>query len=238
MEIVGQKVLHKTLGCGVIVWYGGKEQNDKLYILVKYDNTDVEYPFPNVFEKHLKAMDPDFEAMIANELSKTATKKQENPEPTAKNKGSAPPKTHEPQTHKKPLTYGKPCGTNSKNIYLDCCESFGWDKTKQNSFGRQGAKLYSKGATPEGYSPWFISHHNLTQTKGGSWSNTIEGDFIYEKWDNYETDLWNDKTERVVFIKLNAEYYFWGVFGFLEIKRGEDNKYSKVYKRIKRSYPD
>lgn len=248
MDIVGQKVLHNKLGVGTIVWYGGKPQNSNTYIKVEfYDKKTVEFVFPNCFEDHFTALGDDFAKLVGQELAKTKitekqiqervvtpkkiikAKKYINTEPQEKDK-TPPPK------YARSLVFGRCYGTNSKSIYLDCCDWFGWDINQKGNFGRQGALLYAKRATPEGYSPWFITHHNLTQTKGGEWKNTIQGDFIYEEWDNYDERMWEDKTIRVVFIILSGQYYFYGLYRVYKIEMNENCKYTKTYERIKENY--
>ena len=248
MEIVGQKVSHKTLGIGVIISYYGMEENGKNYILVKFESKESRFPFPKAFEKTILAVDEEFDAFVKEELSKIS-KRSEIPlpdttkvEPEGTRKKTASNKTeHIPtKTYNGLLNFGKECGTNSKTVYLDCCVEFGWDETQKGNFGRQGALLYAKNATREGYSPWFVSHHDLQQTKAGIWKNKIRGEhgeYIYEEWDTIDESLWGDESTRVVFLKLNGVYYFFGVYKFDGVERNENNKYTKIYKRISKQYP-
>ncbi len=245
MIIVGQKVSHNTFGTGTIIWYGGKIQNDSTYIKVEFENKTLEFVFPTCFEKHLTALDDGFEKMISETLE--AANKSKIQEQTVELScvtidqnfvNATPVKIDKslPANYKNTLFFGHYYGTNSKNIYLDCCEWFGWDKIQACNFGRQGALLYAKRATPEGYSPWFVTHHNLTGTKGGEWRNTIVDDLILEEWDNYDERMWDDKTTRVVFIKINGGYYFYGLYRVDKIELKENFKYTKTYKRIKENY--
>ena len=98
--------------------------------------------------------------------------------------------------------------------------------------------MYAMGATPEGYSPWFISHNNYTQTEGGDWENIIDGNFIYEKWRKVKQGLWNDKTTRVVFVKRDGKYYFYGLYKVKDIEQQENFEYIKTYERIRNNYRD
>lgn len=52
-------------------------------------------------------------------------------------------------------------GTNSRTIYLDFCDKYGWKKELSNNFGYQGALLYAENATQEGYSVWMLSNSDL-----------------------------------------------------------------------------
>lgn len=237
MDIVGQKVLHKTLGCGEIISFEGKPQNNKKYITVAFAAKQIELPFPSSFAGYLEALDEKFKEHVLSELATNAPSIDSiiSPQKTTNRK-----KINLPEEYIKSktiLNLGHFCGTNSKKIYSECCRDFGWNKSQQNNFGRQGALLYAKAATPEGYSPWFLSHHELTQTQGGSWSNVIDGDFIYEKWEDIKPGLFDDNTQRVVFVKLDSKYYFYGVFCVDSTELNEEYKYIKKYKRISKSYP-
>lgn len=246
MEFIGQKVMHKTLGQGEITWFGGKEQNDNKYIKVQFATKSIELSYPTAFEKYLTALDPEFEHVIKLELKKIdeerqAKRKETKIEPTVKKSTNVVYSTKQPKKftllgNNKALQMGKSLGTNSKTAYLECCELFGWDKSEAKNFGHQGALLYAKRATPEGYSPWFITHHNLTGTKGGEWKNTIVDDRILEEWDNYDERMWEDKTNRVVFLKLSGNYHFFGVYYVDKIELKANGKYTKTYKRISKEY--
>ena len=228
MEIIGQKVLHNMFGIGTIIWCGGRSQNNSTYIKVEFESKTFELVFPDCFKKILTALDDDFTKMIEPK-SVDECIKYINTDPILKDKTLPPNDVNS-------LVFGRYYGTNSKNIYLNCCEWFGWDKSQTGNFGRQGALLYAKRATLEGYSPWFVTHHNLTGTKGGEWKNTIDGDFIHEEWDNYDPRMWDDKTTRVVFILLSGKYYFYGVYRVYKIELKKNCKYTKTYRRIKENY--
>lgn len=146
------------------------------------------------------------------------------------------------------LFNGLPCGTNSKNIYEDYAEKFGWDKRQANQFGKRGLPLYARNATPEGYNMWFIGHSNLTATKGGDWDNEIlyGGEKINEYWKKIDNKAdFYDMTHRVVFAKKkDGYYYFLGIYEVSEkpdlTKQIEHNgKYVWVrrYRRICENYP-
>lgn len=252
MEIVGQQVSHKTLGVGVIISYYGMEENGNNYILVRFESKESRFPFPKGFEKTLSSVDAEFDAFVKEELSKISQRSENvlhdatnidnaNIDTMGGRKKTAGNKTEytPTMTYNGLLKFGKECGTNSKAAYLDCCMEFGWDETQKGNFGRQGALLYAKNATPEGYSPWFLSHHDLHQTKAGIWKNKIRGElgeYIYEEWDSIEGSMWGDISTRVVFLKLNGVYHFFGVYKFDGVER-ENNKYTKKYRRISKQYP-
>ena len=104
MKIIGQKVSHNKLGDGIIVYYGGKPQNDSTYIKVEFKNKTIELVFPNCFEKYLIALDPEFAKIVERELS-TINKKEnviEFSKPLAH--------THHFQQKHKPLTF---CSINT-----------------------------------------------------------------------------------------------------------------------------
>ena len=238
MEIVNQKVIHKVLGEGIITWFGGKEQNENKYIRVQFSEKSIEFQYPTAFKSFIKATDPEFEQMINHEIQKISEdelkkREAERAETKAKNTHIVKSAINQRIIHSMPiannvLRVGNSLGTNSKSIYLKCCQIFGWDESRENNFGRQGALLYAKRATPEGYSPWFLSNHNLENTKGGKWNNTIEDDFIFEEWDEEDERMREDKTNRIVFLKLKGDD---------KINLKENGKYTKVYKRISKVYP-
>ncbi len=100
-------------------------------------------------------------------------------------------------------------GINSRKIYIDLCQKFDWDRSQEGNFGRQGVPLYAEGATPEGYSVWFLGHSNWTVSEGGSWENEILDDLVIETWKKQKDDLYKDKTKRVLFAKnQNHQYVF------------------------------
>lgn len=149
------------------------------------------------------------------------------------------------------LFNGFPCGTNSRKIYEEFAEKFGWDKRQSNQFGKQGTPLYARRATPEGFNVWAISHSNLIneKDKGGYFKNEIlnGGNLINEYWGSIY-DLYDDfvdLTYRVAFAKKrDGFYYFLGVY---EVSEQPDPEYKveyngqtvwvKRYRRISENYP-
>lgn len=148
------------------------------------------------------------------------------------------------------LFNGLPCGTNTRKIYEEFAEKFGWDKQQSNQFGKQGLPLYARNATPEGYNVWFIGHNNWTVTKGGDWDNEIlrGGELINEYWEKLDksfSDFVDLKKCRVVFAKKkDGYYYFLGIYELAEkpdiTKRVEHNGkdlWVRRYRRISENYP-
>lgn len=105
--------------------------------------------------------------------------------------------------------------TSAQRIYDEWCERYNWRMDKRWLFGRQ-RPLYSSDVTPEGYSVWFLSHNNLSESLGGIWYNVIKEDRIEEYWKNYcdgvDVSVYEDFTTRVVFAKKKYGYVFLGVF--------------------------
>ncbi len=143
-------------------------------------------------------------------------------------------------------------GGQAQAIYDECCERFGWDRTKRGLFGRQQI-LYAENATPENYSPWFLPHNSWTETKGGNWFNVIKEETIEEMWIEERYGLHYDKTKRVTFAKTKAgAYVFLGVYEPVEIaqrtleknliKNGQivkgvgEKVWIKTYRRISDEY--
>ena len=139
------------------------------------------------------------------------------------------------------MTYGY--GTVALNIYDDCCNKFGWDSSKRYLFDKQ-CVLYAEGATPAGYSPWFLVHSNLTDTKDGNWFNRILSDgTVEEVWTEQEVGLYTDESQRVTFTKTrNYGYVFLGIHKPTEVKeeRLPDGKkcWVKIYQLVSEAYPN
>lgn len=234
------------MGEGVISHFGGKPQNDNKYIEVKFEAKTVVFPYPSCFEKYLIAIDAEFKKTIEEDISASHPQKPAIPELPKENTYYDTVNTTSFITSSvtslasrpiEELKYLDNYGTNSKTIYLNCCNGLGWDKSKAHNFGHQGARLYAKNATPEGYSVWFLSHHKMTNTKGGKWSNTIYKDSVYEEWDNAENGIWDDKSTRVLFVKFDGSYHFYGIFAVDTVIMNGNFKYTKIYKRIGNTYP-
>lgn len=161
----------------------------------------------------------------------------------------------EPGDGKTPIPVGKPFsddslqrdltkgyGGSAQPIYDECCRKFGWDNSKRYLFGRQ-QYLYAEGATPEGYSPWFLAHSNWTQTKGGEWSNKILRDTIEEVWLKPNDGMYYDKTIRVMFAKTKSHgYVFIGLYRPINLEGkvlSDGNRvFIKTYQRISDVYPN
>lgn len=69
MDITGQKVSHKTLGVGIITWFGEKNQVGAKYIEVEFESKKTEFAYPVCFEKFLIALDETFEEFVSRELN-------------------------------------------------------------------------------------------------------------------------------------------------------------------------
>lgn len=149
---------------------------------------------------------------------------------------------------KNELFEGLPCGTNSKNIYEDCAQKFGWNMLLSNQFGKQGLPLYARKATPEGNNVWFIGHSNYTGDKGGDWNNEIlyGGEQINEYWKKIDSKAdFFDMTPRVVFAKKkDGYYYFLGVYEVCakpdmtrRVEWNGDDLWVRRYKLLSKIYP-
>ena len=151
------------------------------------------------------------------------------------------------------LFRGKECGTNSKKIYENYAEAFGWDRFQSSQFGAQGQPLYAREATPEGYSVWCIAYSNLNAKRGGQWANNFsddkeENDTIKELWEYQTHDFLHDYSEmttRVVFAKnQKGEYTFFGVYQCVSCSKerkavewSDTVGFVKTYRRISKCYP-
>ena len=151
-------------------------------------------------------------------------------------------------------------GTNAQELYYQYCDEFGWKESMAGLFGQQQI-LYAKGATPEGYSPWFLPHNCWTKTTNGNWYNEIKEDRIEEIWKddtvNY-LSIYRDLTTRVTFAKRKVDgktgYVFLGLFVPREeireevltrdmyidgklFKRKGETVYIKTYDLVSKTYP-
>lgn len=63
------------------------------------------------------------------------------------------------------LVRGRPYGDNAQEIYLRCCDAFGWGKNQAECF-THGHRLYSpEDCDFNGNSVWFICYSNRSQPK-------------------------------------------------------------------------
>ena len=146
-------------------------------------------------------------------------------------------------------------GTHTGRLYDNLCDVYGFDRSKCNNFGHQGALLYANDAYPEHFSVWCLTNTNWFgrpknyNGKECNWLNIISDNQseIVEHWNN---ELWNkndgisinlrdvlywrDDT-RLVFVKMkDGRYYFLGIYKFVE--RNEQEK-TKRYVLISDKYP-
>lgn len=150
-------------------------------------------------------------------------------------------------------------GGRAQAIYDEACKVFGWDSSKRYLFGLQQI-LYAKEATPENYSPWFLTHNNFTQTMNGTWYNVIKSDgTIEELWRKpilaNDISVYEDYTTRVTFAKTKENgYVFVGlhkaegipqervvktpiIVGGKVFKKAGDIVWVKTYKLVSDTYP-
>ena len=134
-------------------------------------------------------------------------------------------------------------GYSAYDAYAFLAKKYGWQISVAGNF-KPLHLLYAKGATPEGYSVWFVAHSNFISEDdtNGLWKNTIKKDLICEEWlgDSAQrrTNLILDETTRVVFAKKSSgKYYFMGVYELKEIKKNDAGNYERIYKKNSEVYP-
>ncbi len=137
-------------------------------------------------------------------------------------------------------------GTKARDIYVACCKRFGWDKSKGYLFGPK-MLLYAEGASPEGYSPWFVAHSDWTEDEAKKWRNIIYADRIEEIWKQPSDNMTEDMTLRIVFAKrrdyiLDYKYVFLGIYKpeeEIKTKRLQDGEivWVKTFRLISDKYP-
>lgn len=130
--------------------------------------------------------------------------------------------------------------TNSKKIYFELCDVFGWNNALADNFGRQGAPLCAHDVDYSGkYDVWFISHSSCTEeelksvpTKQNA-ANVIlaGGDTIIEKINPQKWAEFANEVYRITFKKIKNYYIFSGVYEIVE------NGATRVWKRISLTYP-
>lgn len=137
------------------------------------------------------------------------------------------------------LIMNREYGTNSKMIYINMCESFGWDKTQIGCFSR-GRSLCAVRADRERIRDvWFIYNPkddaNLTNVRDNDNKpiDTIldNGETIREIIPiHYETE---HTPEKLVFAKnQNGKYMFLGIY-----KCNDEGTHTRIWHRIATEYP-
>ena len=149
--------------------------------------------------------------------------------------------------------------THTGKLYDELSDEYGFDRSKRNNFGHQGALLYANEVSPEGFSVWCLTNTNWyrrPKNKNGkecNWYNFItrfRDNFCPEITEYWNKELWvkNDKRSinlrdelywrddtRLVFVKMkDGKYCFLGIYKFTE--RDEQEK-TKRYVLISDSYP-
>ena len=214
---LGQQVKHQKFGVGKVVGVK-KEENTPLTISVRFfennEIRDLVYPHPTV-------------EILSKDHAMTETKSISNA-PKVERKTyifdeikavrCQPRWVEQPYegnlTLKRKLMVGHCYGTAAQNIFLKCCDVFGWDVTEKNKFGLMQI-LYAKGAA-KGKSPWFLPrHHWIISSKEKeekNWLNYIAEKVIYEEWKETNDVFYNDFSDRVTFAKSKKGYVYIGVF--------------------------
>ena len=143
----------------------------------------------------------------------------------------------------------KSYGNQAQAIYDEGCKVFGWKSSKRTDFARQ-KKLYSKNATDENYSVWFLCNSNLNGLQNGIWQNKITNNAIEEFWGENCYGLKEDNTVRVTFAKTKSNgYVFIGLYKPVKVEKINLNEpiyikdkklyggWIKFYERISDTYP-
>lgn len=131
---------------------------------------------------------------------------------------------------------GRIYGGNSRKIYEKFCDTLAWDKNKANRFGWQTPLYAANVDRKKQCGVWFIFYPNYDSEKLDAVVedyhvvNLIQnnGDTIIEVVDSGATD---SSEYRIVFVKTNSGYEFFGVYKTVESGN------TRVYKRIFDNYP-
>ena len=223
MEFLGENIYHKTFGKGVII-----EMHLDI-IKVQFEKKISQFKYPDSFEKFLRFEKSELQKQATEDILKQKAKleneKRKREEELKQlvlsqkqidrpiREVGVPAEVSLSVIPKKLVrNLHKGYGGKAQVIYDECCKRFGWDYSKRYLFGMLQI-LYAQEATPERFSPWFLPHNNLTDTKGGNWFNKIQGDIIEEMWLERDDRFYSDKTHRVTFVKNKSkEYIFLGIY--------------------------
>ena len=137
------------------------------------------------------------------------------------------------------LVRGRPYGDNAQEIYLRCCDVFGWDPKKSEEFTR-GHRLYAPECDFDDNGVWFVCYSNRSKTEvvaDKHVHNFIEnnGNRITEEIADTKNNnaKASDYKNRIVFIKnSDGQYFFAGVF---ELKQYE--QLYRVHEIVSDRYP-
>lgn len=138
------------------------------------------------------------------------------------------------------LVRGRAYGDNAQEIYLRCCDAFGWDKSQAECF-THGHRLYSpEDCDFNGNSVWFICYSNLANTeivKDKHVRNFFEnnGNRITENLADIEDNhaKGSSYNNRIVFAKyMDNKYHFCGVFKLTQYEH-----LYRVHELISDTYP-
>lgn len=233
MEIIGQEVRSKVTGIKCEI--AGLEK-DKVLV-----NVGSGKPIPMPLDMLL--MSDELREELVKRINAQSTKKRQILTGIAGEIDfrRAPEDVKNPKTITE-LHKGDCLGTRSGDIYWDLVENenFKWNPEVGGNFGRQ-KRLYSKDATPEGYSVWMLAHssYNDSIAKSERVFNRIEENKdIVECWsENHPMPDYVMGEKRVIFVK-NAcgQYIFWGIVETSEVRseaKEAVHKYiSDTYKKV------
>ena len=251
MKIVGQVVVHKAYGEGIITEV--KKVDTNCYIFVNFIREIKEFAFPGIFETtimHFK--NEQVQKEFTNEYlkKKPVQPKKEitdnSDEKFIKEYNSIRPlevratrRAHILPTFSADLFAS--FGSDSGDIYSIGCQKLGWSTLYLNNFGRQGAPLFAEKATPGGYDVWFLANSNYTRNmQSERWINKISDDQekIFELWTDRSANM-DIGRDRVVFAKTtNGKYVFLGIYSALKVLRLDNGSRLRVFKRVSTTYPE
>ena len=121
------------------------------------------------------------------------------------------------------LVRGRPYGDNAQEIYLRCCDAFGWDPKKSEEFTR-GHRLYAPECDFYDNGVWFVCYSNYSKT--GVVADKHVHNFIENNGNRITEEIADTKNNnakasdyknRIVFIKnSDGQYFFAGVFKLVQ----------------------
>lgn len=213
------EVIHDKMGKGTAIGYSEKEETT--YIKIRFSSYEIQdFVFPDQFQWHLKATDPEIQSQIEKNI-----------------KGRPAPVQKSPI-----LRRGFSVSHRAIDTYDFGCRKFNWNSRKRGCFDRKKI-LYAANATPENYAVWCLPHNNLVEeyNENQNWYNYIFRDYIEEVWFVDKSNFYNDNSIRVTFIKnKNNHYEFFGIFTPIKHETRNVNgkaRRIKIYQRISSEYP-
>ncbi len=219
-KLAGKKVWHRTFGLGVVLGVPKSTKGHDL-IKVKFGSDERYFVYPQALDTHLEIVQSNEDTTVVPGEPVKIERPAEDKRPVFEKIRTAQQpfwvnhgRSGNLRTEGK-LTLGHCYGTRAQDIYMACCDVFGWDVEQKGKFGMMQI-LYAKDAAGVGMSPWFLAHHKWidpeTKKENANWWNTITRDTVYEEWKSLGDGFFSDFSQRITFAKTKRGYVYIGIF--------------------------